>query len=73
MLPRPFSGLIAAPFLPMKDDQSIDWATLERYMDWIAGQKPDAIVMNMDASEVVSLDDDEIYEVARICSRACSD
>ncbi len=70
MLPRPFSGLIAAPFLPMKDDQSIDWATLERYMDWIAGQKPDAIVMNMDASEVVSLDDDEIYEVARVCSRA---
>lgn len=69
MIARPFSGLIAAPFLPMKDDQSIDWSALERYMDWIAGQKPDAIVMNMDASEVVSLDDDEIYEVARICAR----
>jgi 4-hydroxy-tetrahydrodipicolinate synthase len=69
MIARPFSGLIAAPFLPMKDDQSIDWSALERYMDWIARQKPDAIVMNMDASEVVSLDDDEIYEVARICAR----
>lgn len=70
MIPRPFKGLIAAPFLPMKPDQSVDWASLERYMDWIAGQKPDAIVMNMDASEVVSLSDDEVYEVARICARA---
>lgn len=69
MVPRPFKGLIAAPFLPMKPDQSVDWAALERYMDWIAGQKPDAIVMNMDASEVVSLSDDEVFEVARICAR----
>lgn len=69
MIPRPFKGLIAAPFLPMKPDQSVDWAALEKYIDWIAGQAPDAIAMNMDASEVVSLTDDEQYEVARICSR----
>jgi 4-hydroxy-tetrahydrodipicolinate synthase len=70
MLHRPFKGLIAAPFLPMTPDQSVDWAALEHYMDWIAGQRPDAIAMNMDASEVVSLSDDEQYEVARICARA---
>ncbi|MFM7346128.1 MAG: dihydrodipicolinate synthase family protein [Tagaea sp.] len=69
MVPRPFKGLIAAPFLPMEPDQSIDWASLERYMEWIANQNPDAIVMNMDASEVVSLSDDEVFEVARICAR----
>jgi 4-hydroxy-tetrahydrodipicolinate synthase len=66
---RPFAGLIAAPFLPMKPDQSVDWAALERYIDWIAGQKPDAIAMNMDASEVISLSDEEQYEVARVCAR----
>jgi 4-hydroxy-tetrahydrodipicolinate synthase len=69
MIQRPFKGLIAAPFLPMKPDQSVDWAALERYIDWIAGQKPDAIAMNMDASEVVSLTDEEQYEVARLCAR----
>ncbi len=67
MLKRPFSGVIAAPFLPMHDDQSVDWATLERYMDWIAGQKPGGIVMNMDASEVISLTEDEQFEVVRVC------
>jgi 4-hydroxy-tetrahydrodipicolinate synthase len=67
MLKRPFTGVIAAPLLPMHDDQSVDWATLERYMDWIAGQKPAAIAMNMDASEVVSLTEEEQFEVVRVC------
>lgn len=70
MLPRPFKGVIAAPLLPMHDDQSVDWATLERYMDWIAGQKPAAIAMNMDASEVISLSEDEQFEVVRVCRAA---
>ena len=56
MLKRPLTGVVAAPFLPMHDDGAIDWATLERYMDWIAAQGPGAIAMNMDASEVIALD-----------------
>jgi len=32
MLPRPFTGVIAAPLLPMHEGGAIDWATLERYM-----------------------------------------
>lgn len=70
MLKRPFSGVIAAPLLPMHEGGEIDWPTLERYMDWIAGQEPAAIVMNMDASEAVSLTDAEQFEVVRVCRSA---
>jgi hypothetical protein len=35
----------------MNPDLSIDWASLRSYVGWIAGQRPSAIVMNMDASE----------------------
>ena len=67
MLSRPFTGIIAAPMLPMHDNGDIDWTTLARYIAWIATQKPAAIVMNMDASEVIALDDDEQVEVIRVC------
>lgn len=70
MLNRPFHGVIAAPLLPMVDDGAIDWATLARYMDWIAAQRPAGIVMNMDASEVIALDDDEQIRVIEECRRA---
>lgn len=70
MLNRPFTGVIAAPFLPMHEDGGIDWPALERYMDWIAGQAPDGIVMNMDASEVIALGEDEQFEVVRVCRGA---
>lgn len=70
MLNRPFHGVIAAPLLPMQGDGAIDWATLARYMDWIAAQRPAGIVMNMDASEVIALDDDEQIRVIEECRRA---
>lgn len=69
MLNRPFTGVIAAPFLPMHDGGDIDWSTLEAYLDGIAAQKPDGIVMNMDASEVIALTEEEQFEVVRV-SRA---
>lgn len=69
MLPRPFNGVISAPFLPMHEGGEIDWASLEAYMDWLAGQSPAGIVMNMDASEVIALTDDEELEVNRVCRR----
>lgn len=70
MLNRPFTGVIAAPFLPMHADGEIDWASLERYMDWIAGQRPAAIAMNMDASEVIGLTEAEQDEVVQVCRKA---
>lgn len=67
MLNRPFTGVIAAPMLPLHADGEIDWDTLARYIDWIAGQMPAAIVMNVDASEVIALDDDEQIRVISAC------
>ena len=63
-------GIVAAPFLPMLPDESIDWSSLRTYMAWIAGQAPSAIAMNMDASEGPALDRDEQLEVLRVCKAA---
>ena len=60
-------GIVAAPVLPMLPDYSIDWTSLRSYMRWIAGQKPAAIAMNMDASEGPALERDEQLEVLRVC------
>ena len=67
MLQRPLSGVIAAPYLPMKPDGEIDWPGLERYMDWLAIHNPAGIAMNMDASEVIALTEDEQEQVIRVC------
>jgi len=60
-------GIVAAPVLPMLPDYSIDWTSLRSYMRWVAGQKPAAIAMNMDASEGPALEHDEQLEVLRVC------
>jgi 4-hydroxy-tetrahydrodipicolinate synthase len=60
-------GIVAAPFLPMNPDHSIDWTSLRSYIGWIAGQRPAAIAMNMDASEGPSLSRDEQLEVVQVC------
>lgn len=69
MLNRPLTGIIAAPLLPMHEGGDIDWATLERYIDWIAAQRPAGVIMNMDASEVIALEDDEQCRVIEVCSK----
>jgi len=66
-LPVPLRGIVAAPFLPMLPDESIDWTTVRTYIDWVAAQRPVAIAMNMDASEGPALDRDEQLEVLRVC------
>ena len=69
-LKRPFAGVIAAPLLPMLPDTSIDWDTLRTYIAWIARQRPTAIAMNMDASEVVALTMEEQLQVMKVCREA---
>ena len=39
-------------------------------MDWIAAQNPAAIVMNVDASEVIALEEDEQLQVIQVCRKA---
>ena len=70
MTPFTPAGIVAAPCLPMRPDFSIDWPALATYIDWIAGQKPTAIAMNMDASEGPALERDEQLEVLRVCRAA---
>lgn len=70
MKPFIFQGIVAAPFLPMLPDQSVDWDSLKRYIRWVAGQKPTAIAMNMDASEGPALDRDEQLEILKVCREA---
>ena len=65
-----FEGIVAAPFLPMLPDQSIDWDSLRRYIRWIAEQRPTAIAMNMDASEGPALDREEQLQVLAACREA---
>jgi 4-hydroxy-tetrahydrodipicolinate synthase len=65
-----FRGIVAAPFLPMLPDHSIDWETLGHYIDGIAAARPTAIAMNMDASEGPALDRDEQIEVLRVSKEA---
>jgi 4-hydroxy-tetrahydrodipicolinate synthase len=60
-----FQGIVAAPFLPMNEDESIDWKSLQSYYRWIAAQRPTAIAINMDASEGSSLTREEQLDVLR--------
>jgi 4-hydroxy-tetrahydrodipicolinate synthase len=73
MISSPLTGIVAAPFLPMLPDQSIDWTSLRSYIGWVAAQKPAAIAMNMDASEGPALDRDEQIEVLRVCRDVAPD
>ena len=67
---QPLRGIVAAPFLPMLPDATIDWATLETYLRGIAETRPTAIAMNMDASEGPALDRDEQIEVLHVSKKA---
>ncbi len=70
MAHSPLKGICSAPFMPMTPDFAIDWPATERYLDWVAAQRPAAIAMNMDASEGPSLFRDEQLEVMRVSKKA---
>lgn len=44
-------GIVPAPVLPMTSDFEVDWPGLRDYVRWLAGQRPTALAMNMDAGE----------------------
>jgi len=67
------SGIIAAPVLPFKDDATIDWSTMERYIAQVAQGRPRAIAMNMAASESSSLEIAEQIEIIKRCKSVIGD
>src|SRR3954454_8775232 len=58
-------AITAAPVTPFNADESVDWATLDRYMAEIAAGGANGIAMNMAASEGGSLTVEEQLEVIR--------
>lgn len=44
-------GLFPGAITPLNADYSIDFPALERYLDWLAGQTPRGIAINVDVSE----------------------
>jgi 4-hydroxy-tetrahydrodipicolinate synthase len=59
--------------MPMLPDGAIDWASLRRYTDWIAEQRPAAIAVNMDAAEAPALSPEERIEVMSVCAEVVGD
>jgi len=45
------AGLVPAIVTPMNDDFTVDFAALERYVEWVVAQGPAAIAVNTDAGE----------------------
>ena len=68
LLTRPLRGVISAPFMPMDEDERVDWGSLRRYIAWIAEQRPAAIALNMDAAEAPALSPEERVEVMHTCA-----
>lgn len=71
---HPFAhGIISAAMLPFEENGAIDWRTYDRYIARVAAGGPQAIAMNMDASEGASLSIDEQLEVARHTKKLLGD
>jgi 4-hydroxy-tetrahydrodipicolinate synthase len=56
-------GYIAAPVLPLRDDGAIDLDGMERYVRWIADDRPKALVVNSSAGEGELLSQEERGQV----------
>ena len=56
--------------IPFKDDYEIDFPALERYVDFLAGEKVPTIILTYGSSEYANLSDDEIYEITEVVAKA---
>ncbi|HIW92589.1 MAG TPA: dihydrodipicolinate synthase family protein [Candidatus Corynebacterium avicola] len=57
------NGLVHTPVTPFNDDETIDYDTLGKVLDFHQGQQPGAIALHLDAGERYSLRDDERKEL----------
>ncbi len=68
-LSAPLSGVLPVFQTPFHEDESIDYATLDRELDWLRAEGADGVVMAM-VSEVLRLSGPERDELARhVCGR----
>ncbi|HEX3727620.1 MAG TPA: dihydrodipicolinate synthase family protein [Pirellulales bacterium] len=69
---RPLAGVLSVFQTPYRADESIDYDTLDREIDWLFDRGADGIVMAM-VSEVLRLSSQERMSLARHACRAASD
>ncbi len=62
-------GIIPATIVPMREDYSIDFGALERYLEWVVGQGPVGLAVNVDTGEGPYLSSDERVDVIRTARR----
>jgi 4-hydroxy-tetrahydrodipicolinate synthase len=62
-------GIIPAVIVPMREDYSIDFAALERYLEWVVGQGAVGLAVNVDTGEGPYLSSDERVEVIKVARR----
>lgn len=68
--PPSLSGVLPVFQTPFHEDESIDFATLDRELDWLRAEGADGVVMAM-VSEVLRLSGPERDELAQhVCARA---
>lgn len=60
---KEYKGIIAAPVLPMMEGGEIDWSCIPEYAEWLVGQHPIGLAVNMDAGEGHSLHKTERRQV----------
>jgi 4-hydroxy-tetrahydrodipicolinate synthase len=58
-------GIIPAVIVPMRQDYSIDFPALSRYLEWVVRQGPVGLAVNVDTGEGPYLTPDERVEVIR--------
>ncbi len=69
-LPPPLTGVLPVFQTPFYEDESIDFATLDRELEWLRDEGADGVVMAM-VSEVLRLSGTERDELAKhVCARA---
>ncbi len=66
---RSLEGIIPAVIVPMRQDFSIDFLAFERYLEWVVGQNPVGLAVNVDTGEGPYLTADERAEVIRTARR----
>jgi 4-hydroxy-tetrahydrodipicolinate synthase len=63
-------GIIPAVIVPMGEDYSIDFTAFRRYLEWVVGQGPVGLAVNVDTGEGPYLTPEERVQVIRTAREA---
>jgi 4-hydroxy-tetrahydrodipicolinate synthase len=69
---KDLEGIIAAIVVPMRNDFTIDFPALEKYLEWVVAQGPIGLAVNVDTGEGPYLTAEERSEVIRVAHKVAS-